>query len=169
MAGWVLARLPRRWVLAGWVLAKLTGLPVLAWLRAVLTGLRTELAGLRAVVLLLRIRRRLRKRPRRRIELRGRLLVLRVLGGRVRGRMPSWLLAARRLPGLFAGWLLLPGRRLRGLFLACRLLILALGLLRLRRVGSLRSAHRVSVLSVLVAVLALVAGCNPSPTTMQLA
>src|SRR5271166_3544138 len=79
------------------VLAVLTRLPVLTGLRvgaglAVLSGLRAVLAGRGAVLVLLRVARGLRERLRRRVVLRGRLLVLPVFGGRVGGRMPGRLL-----------------------------------------------------------------------------
>jgi hypothetical protein len=57
-----------------------------------LSGLRAVLAGRGAVLVLLRVARGLRERLRRRVVLRGRLLVLPVLGGRVGGRMPGRLL-----------------------------------------------------------------------------
>src|SRR5271165_2459884 len=75
-------------------------------------GVLTRLAVLSRlppVRVLLRVARGLRERLRRRVVLRRRLLVLSVIRRRVRGGVPCRLLSARRLPGLLAGWLLLPG------------------------------------------------------------
>src|ERR1700733_10255721 len=94
----------RRRVLAG--LAVLARLTVLARL-PVLRARGPVLSGLVAVLALLRVA--LREGLRRWVVLRGRLLVLPVFSRRVSRRVPALLLAARRLPALVAGWLLLPG------------------------------------------------------------
>jgi len=79
-----------------------------------------------------------------RVELCRRLLVLRVFGGCVCGRLPGRLLAGGLLPGRLHRWLTAGG---------LLVFTLAGSLPRLRRVGSLRSAHRLSsVLSVLVQI-----------------
>ena len=89
------------------VLARLTRLTVLARLGlAVLARLLRISGGLAAVLVLLRIA--LRIGLRRRVVRRGRLLVLPVFSGRVRGCLPGLLLSAGGLPALVAGGLL-PG------------------------------------------------------------
>jgi len=95
-------------VLAGLpVLARLTRLTVLARLGlAVLARLLRVSGGLAAVLVLLRVS--LRIGLGRRVVRRGRLLVLPVFSGRVRGCLPGLVLSARGLPALVAGGLL-PG------------------------------------------------------------